>query len=96
MAIFAETIHLESQDLLTWLAIGLAAGWLAGVVMRGGGFGLLGDIAVGLAGALAGGLLFSVFSPGPQPFATTGAVAFIGACVLIGGARALAGRRAHA
>jgi len=41
--------------------IGLAAGWLAGQVMKGGGFGVLGDIVVGVIGALLGGFLFRTF-----------------------------------
>ena len=41
--------------------IGLAAGWLAGQVMKGGGFGVLGDIIVGVIGALLGGFLFRTF-----------------------------------
>jgi uncharacterized membrane protein YeaQ/YmgE (transglycosylase-associated protein family) len=41
-----------------FLLIGLAAGWLAGQVMKGGGFGVVGDIVVGVIGALIGGFLF--------------------------------------
>ena len=41
-----------------FLLIGLAAGWLAGQVMKSGGFGLVGDIVVGVIGALIGGFLF--------------------------------------
>ena len=46
--------------LLIFLAIGAVAGWLAGLIMRGGGFGLLGDIVVGIVGAVAGGYLFEL------------------------------------
>ena len=46
------------MDILWFILIGLAAGWLAGQVMRGGGFGVIGDIVVGVIGALLGGLLF--------------------------------------
>jgi uncharacterized membrane protein YeaQ/YmgE (transglycosylase-associated protein family) len=43
-----------------WFAlIGLVAGWLAGLLMKGGGFGVIGDIVVGILGALLGGFLFS-------------------------------------
>ena len=43
-----------------WFAvIGLVAGWLAGQLMKGGGFGVIGDIVVGVIGALLGGFLFS-------------------------------------
>ena len=42
-----------------FVLIGLVAGWLAGTLMKGGGFGVIGDIAVGILGALLGGFLFS-------------------------------------
>ncbi|MFN9426152.1 MAG: GlsB/YeaQ/YmgE family stress response membrane protein [Cyanobacteriota bacterium] len=41
------------------LLVGVIAGWLAGVLVKGGGFGLIGDMVVGIIGALIGGLLFS-------------------------------------
>jgi uncharacterized membrane protein YeaQ/YmgE (transglycosylase-associated protein family) len=46
-----------TETLLIWLVVGAVAGWLAGVVVRGGGFGLLGDIVVGIIGAFIGGWL---------------------------------------
>ena len=46
------------MEFVWFILIGLAAGWLAGQVMKGGGFGLLGDIVVGVIGALLGGFLF--------------------------------------
>jgi uncharacterized membrane protein YeaQ/YmgE (transglycosylase-associated protein family) len=49
------------MDFIWFILIGLAAGWLAGQLMRGGGFGLVGDIVVGVIGALLGGFLFSTF-----------------------------------
>ncbi len=45
------------QTLLIWALVGAVAGWLAGMIVRGGGFGLLGDIAVGIVGAFFGGWL---------------------------------------
>jgi uncharacterized membrane protein YeaQ/YmgE (transglycosylase-associated protein family) len=45
------------ETLLIWLLIGAVAGWLAGVIVKGGGFGILGDIVVGIVGAFAGGWL---------------------------------------
>ena len=41
--------------ILSWIIVGLIAGWLAGIVMRGGGYGLIGDIIVGVVGGLLGG-----------------------------------------
>lgn len=46
---------MDIQALLIFLAIGAVAGWLAGALMRGGGFGLLGNIVVGIVGAVVGG-----------------------------------------
>ena len=48
------------MSLLWFLLIGIAAGWLAGQVMKGGGFGLVGDLVVGVIGAFIGGWLFGV------------------------------------
>ena len=45
------------------LAIGAVAGWLAGLIIKGGGFGLIGNILVGVAGALVAGFLFPGFLP---------------------------------
>jgi uncharacterized membrane protein YeaQ/YmgE (transglycosylase-associated protein family) len=46
------------MEFLWFILIGLAAGWLAGQLMKGGGFGTVGDIVVGVIGALIGGFLF--------------------------------------
>lgn len=43
------------MGILSWIVVGLIAGWLAGQVMKGGGYGLLGDIIVGVVGGLLGG-----------------------------------------
>jgi len=51
----------SDMDLLWFLIIGLVAGWLAGVLVKGGGFGVIGDIVVGVIGAVLGGWLFGVF-----------------------------------
>ena len=46
------------EHIIIWLIIGAIAGWLAGMVVRGGGFGLIGDIIVGIIGAVIAGWLF--------------------------------------
>jgi uncharacterized membrane protein YeaQ/YmgE (transglycosylase-associated protein family) len=51
------------MDLLWFLIIGLVAGWLAGQLTKGGGFGLIGDLIVGVIGALLGGWLFGLMVP---------------------------------
>ena len=47
------------MNLLWFLIVGLVAGWLAGMLVKGGGFGLVGDLVVGVIGAVLGGWLFS-------------------------------------
>lgn len=51
---------MDIQTLLIILAIGAVAGWLAGMLMKGGGYGLLGDIVIGIVGAFIGGFLFGL------------------------------------
>ncbi|WGT66221.1 GlsB/YeaQ/YmgE family stress response membrane protein [Variovorax paradoxus] len=49
------------MSILWFLVVGLVAGWLAGILVKGGGFGLVGDLIVGVVGAFLGGFLFSTF-----------------------------------
>ena len=74
---------MDLTSIVMFLIIGAIAGWLAGVVMKGGGFGLIGDIVVGIIGAFIGGWLFGVL--GIFAGGLIGAVitAFVGACVLL-------------
>ena len=72
------------MEFVWFILIGLIAGWLAGVIMKGGGFGVVGDIVVGIVGALIGGWLFTmmgVSSGGGLVGAII--VALVGAIVLI-------------
>jgi len=50
--------HMEMEELLVTLIVGGVAGWLAGLIIRGGGLGLIGNIVVGVLGAFIGGFLF--------------------------------------
>jgi uncharacterized membrane protein YeaQ/YmgE (transglycosylase-associated protein family) len=85
---------LEPGGLLAWILVGAIAGWLAGQVMSGGGYGVLTDIVVGLIGAFIGGLLFSFLLPGSAAgLLGSIVVAFIGAIVLIALIRAIAPSR---
>ena len=73
------------MDLLTWLIVGLIAGVLASLVMGGTGYGIIGDIIIGIVGAFVGGWIFSALAV-ETPFsglAGTIFVAFIGAVVLL-------------
>ena len=69
--------------LIWFLLVGLIAGWLAGRVMRGGGFGVVGDMIVGVIGALLGGWLFGVLGISAGGLIGSIIVAFIGAVILI-------------
>lgn len=51
---------MDGTGLIIFLAIGAIAGWLAGMLMKGGGFGIIGNIVVGIIGAVIGGYIFSV------------------------------------
>ena len=75
---------MEVHGIIVWLIVGAIAGWLAGMVVKGGGFGLIGDIIVGIIGALIAGWLL------PQlGFVIGGGLigaiidAFIGAVILL-------------
>ena len=84
---------LAPGDIVAWLIVGLAAGWVAGKVSRGQGFGLIGDLAVGLIGALTGGLIAGLFVPGAQGLMTTAGVALAAAAILLALIRLAGARR---
>ena len=72
------------MSLLWFLVVGVVAGWLAGVLVKGGGFGVVGDLVVGVVGAFIGGFLFSTFGAsagggliGSIVVATVGAVVLL-------------------
>ena len=71
------------MDLLWFLLIGLAAGWLAGQIMKGGGFGLIGDLIVGVIGALLGGWLFGLLGIAAGGLIGALITATVGAIVLL-------------
>ena len=84
------------MSIIAWIVVGLIAGWLAGMVMKGGGYGVVGDIIVGIVGALIGGVL-AAWIFGAQD-AVNGinlvslVTAFLGSVILIAIIRALPGR----
>ena len=84
---------LQPGGIIAWIIIGLVAGWLAGVIMPGKGFGLLGDLIVGLIGAFLGGLILALLVP-DATFGFWGSliVALIGACILVAIVHAVQGR----
>jgi uncharacterized membrane protein YeaQ/YmgE (transglycosylase-associated protein family) len=76
-----------------WMLIGLLAGWLAGVVTRGRGFGCLADIVIGLVGAVIGGWVFSRLGIATVQWGFWGslAAATVGAVLLVAVARLFSG-----
>src|SRR5436190_6318564 len=75
----------DAMDLLTWLIVGLVAGVLASMIMGGTGFGLVGDIIIGIAGAFVGSWLLAKLGTGVPISGLPGTilVAFVGAVVLL-------------
>jgi uncharacterized membrane protein YeaQ/YmgE (transglycosylase-associated protein family) len=74
-------------NILAWIIVGGIAGWLASLVVQGTGLGILGDIIVGIVGALIGGFIISLLLPGSFGFSgfNIGSliIAFIGAVILL-------------
>lgn len=76
--------------MLYWIIVGLIAGWLAGQVMKGGGYGVVVDIILGLLGGIVGGWLFGAFGMGAGGgIVGSIIVSFVGAIVLVALSRAL-------
>jgi uncharacterized membrane protein YeaQ/YmgE (transglycosylase-associated protein family) len=73
----------RTMNIVWFLLIGLAAGWLAGQLMKGGGFGLVGDLIVGVIGALLGGFLFGLLGISAGGLLGALITATVGAVVLI-------------
>jgi len=76
--------------MIYWLVVGLIAGWLAGLVMKGGGYGIIVDILLGIVGGWLGGWLFGRLGIWPAGgMIGSIIVAFIGAVILVGITRIL-------
>jgi uncharacterized membrane protein YeaQ/YmgE (transglycosylase-associated protein family) len=83
-----ETVEKKKEanemGLIYWIVVGLIAGWLAGQVMKGGGYGVLFDIILGIVGGIVGGWVFGMLGiwPGGGIIGSI-IVAFIGAVILV-------------
>ena len=85
------------MSIIAWIVLGLIAGWAAGMLMKGGGYGLIGDIVLGVLGAIVGGWIAGLLTGQDlvNGFNLTSIiVAIIGAVVLIALSRAFTGSRA--
>ena len=74
---------MQGTNLLWFLIIGLAAGWLAGKVMKGSGYGLIGDLVIGVVGAVLGGWIFGLLHIAAGGLIGLLVTAFVGAVVLV-------------
>jgi len=74
---------MESTSLIMFLVIGAVAGWLAGLLMKGRGFGLIGNIIVGIIGAFIGGFLASVLGLAATGIIGSIILATAGAAILL-------------
>ena len=86
-------MELSPGGIIVWVLVGLIAGWLTGLVMKGGGYGIVGDLIVGLIGALIGGFIVGIFIHGSVGLVGSIIVAFIGAVILVVVLRSVAGSR---
>jgi uncharacterized membrane protein YeaQ/YmgE (transglycosylase-associated protein family) len=77
------TSILQPGGLVAWLLVGLIAGFLASLFVRGRGYGCLGNIIVGLIGSVIGGYLASVLELGTFRFWGSIVISFIGAIILV-------------
>jgi uncharacterized membrane protein YeaQ/YmgE (transglycosylase-associated protein family) len=74
---------MQVESILAFLIIGAIAGWLAGKLMRGGGFGLLTNIVVGVIGAFIGGFIFAAVGVTAGGLVGQIVIATVGAAVLL-------------
>lgn len=81
------------MGIFSWIFVGLIAGWLSGLVMKGGGYGCIGNIILGIIGGLVGGFLASALFEIEDPVTginpTTIVVAMLGAISVIAAVRLL-------
>ncbi len=85
------------MGIIAWIIVGLIAGWLTGLIMKGSGYGVIGDIILGIVGGIVGGFIASAIFGIPNAVnglnVTSVIVAIIGAVILVAIVRALSGRR---
>jgi len=74
---------MEGMGIIAFLIIGIIAGWLAGKIIRGGGFGIIGNMAVGVVGAVVGGFIFSFVGITTGGWLGSIVTATVGALVLL-------------
>ena len=94
LTFFLETyVAVSSRGVLGWIVIGLLAGWIAGHLTRGRGFGCVVDVILGLVGGVIGGWIFTRLGISALGFWGSLAAATVGAVLLVAIARLFAGSR---
>jgi uncharacterized membrane protein YeaQ/YmgE (transglycosylase-associated protein family) len=96
LALVLETRIVEvdyQRGLIGWILIGLIAGWLAGKISRGEGYGCIADIILGLVGSLLGGWLFTRLGIFGGGFIYSLAAATLGAVIVVSIVHLIAGKR---
>src|SRR5450755_4649887 len=96
VAVFQETRIVEvryQRGLIGWILIGLIAGWLAGKISRGEGYGCIADIILGLVGSLLGGWIFTSLGIFGGGFLFSLAAATLGAVIVVSIVHLIAGKR---
>ena len=89
--LIAELVF-DPKSIAAWIGVGLIAGWLAGKMVENPSYGIIGDLLLGSIGGLLGGMVFGFASTGVPDFWVAILVAFIGACILVVGARVVVAR----
>ncbi|MDP9340477.1 MAG: GlsB/YeaQ/YmgE family stress response membrane protein [Acidobacteriota bacterium] len=89
-----QVVVVNERGILGWIVIGLIAGWLAGKISRGEGYGCLTDIVLGLVGSLLGGWIFTRLGIFGGGFIYSLAAATLGAVILVSIVHLIAGKRA--
>jgi uncharacterized membrane protein YeaQ/YmgE (transglycosylase-associated protein family) len=88
-------VWFQSHGFVSWLLLGLVAGWLAGKIARGRGFGCIGDVVLGLIGSYIGGWVFTKLGIFGGGFLYSLAAATLGAVILVSIAHLFSGDSHH-
>ncbi len=73
-----------AHGIIWWIVVGLIAGWAAGRIMKGGGYGVIADIVLGIVGGVVGGWVVGLLGFGSGGMVWSIVVAILGAVILIG------------
>lgn len=79
----AEVNNMDVKNIILFIVIGAVAGWLAGLILKGGGFGFLGNVIIGIVGAIIGGFVFGLLGIASYGLIGSLITATIGAIILL-------------